>query len=133
MNAALVYVLAILAAPVLWALGLGATELVELLRERRAQRRQAAPGTTVAEIIQRIDAERFVQEFGDGEVRWTAARDRQGRERYWPTCDQEGEFVTEELPITMPPRASTHRTHDHHRTNARSVTDHDTTPDERTP
>ncbi|GAA5124043.1 hypothetical protein [Haloechinothrix salitolerans] len=87
MNAALVYVLAILAAPVLWALGLGASELVQQLRARRAQRRPTAPRTTVAEIIQRIDAERFVQEFRDGEVRWAAARDQQGRAGYWPTCD----------------------------------------------
>ncbi len=149
MDAALVYVLAILAGPVLWALGLGAIELLQMVQKRRAARRQAAPGTTVAEIIERIDAERFTQEVQRGEsprpVRHTTgvehvaradaagqnapARPQRGRHaaqrgheyraRYWPTCDHDGDFVTDELPRTASPRASTSRTHDHHQPSER--------------
>lgn len=80
------YVLAILGAPVLWALGLGVLHIAQSIQQRGRAYEQASPNS-VAEIVARVEAER-------------EAEGKSGR--HWPPSNQKsstrGDRSTEHIP-----------------------------------
>lgn len=86
MSTALVYVLVILGAPIVWALCLLGSELV-----RRRWRESGDGRPSVADIVARVEAERA----------------RAGDEvRYWPRIDPDHRQRRRELPTEVMPRLS---------------------------
>lgn len=65
MTGAWLFVLAILAAPVAWLVGLGVLHVVRRLERQLHAKRHPPPGwTSVAEIVARVDAERAFERRG---------------------------------------------------------------------